>query len=57
MDLVETALELFVPHPGVENKEKATEIILNEFKDALVDVNVSTLVVACYPLKKTQKLG
>ena len=46
-DLVETALELFVPHPGVEDREKATRIILDEFKEALRDVNVSTLVVAC----------
>jgi len=57
VDLVETALELFVPHPGVENKEKATEIILNEFKNALVDVNVSTLVVACYRAEEDAKAG
>jgi len=27
-DLVEAALELFVPHPGVEGKQKATEVII-----------------------------
>jgi hypothetical protein len=43
-DLVETALELFVPHPGVEDREKATRTVLDEFKEALRDVNISTLV-------------
>jgi len=56
-DLVETALELFVPHPGVEDREQATKIILQEFKDALTDVNVSTLVVACYRAEEDAKAG
>ena len=56
-DLVETALELFVPHPGVEDREKATSIILGEFKEALRDVNVSTLVVACYRAEEDAKAG
>jgi alpha-ribazole phosphatase CobZ len=56
-DLVETGLALFVPHPGVENKEKATQMILDEFKEALTDVNVSTLVVACYRAEEDAKEG
>ena len=56
-DLVETALELFVPHPGVEDREKATNIILDEFKETLRDVNVSTLVVACYRAEEDAKAG
>ncbi|HUK50429.1 MAG TPA: phosphatidylglycerophosphatase A [Terriglobales bacterium] len=56
-DMVETALELFVPHPGVEDREKATSIILDEFKEALRDVNVSTLVVACYRAEEDAKAG
>ena len=44
--LIDTALELFVPHPCVETKEKAAEILRVEFLDALSDVNVSCLEVA-----------
>jgi alpha-ribazole phosphatase CobZ len=56
-DLVETALVMFVPHPGVENREKATQIILEQFREALTDVNVSTLVVACYRAEEDAKAG
>jgi alpha-ribazole phosphatase CobZ len=55
--LVETALELFVPHPGVEDKQKATEIITQEFNDALSDVNVSCMIVACYRAEEDAKAG
>jgi len=56
-DLVATALELFVPHPGVEDKEKATRILTEEFRDAFTDVNVSCLVVACYRAEEDAKEG
>jgi len=56
-DLVETAMELFVPHPGVESKEEAKRIIIEEFKDALSDVNVSCMVVACYRAEEDAKMG
>jgi len=56
-DMVGAALELFVPHPGVENKAKAAKIITEEFEDALSDVNVSTLVVACYRAEEDAKKG
>jgi len=46
--MIEAALRLFVPHPGVENRAKARCVLKLEFKEALSDVNVSTLVVACY---------
>src|SRR4030042_1595775 len=42
-DLVNTALELFVPHPGLETEKAAAEMLREEFLDALSDVNVSTL--------------
>ena len=42
-DLIGTALELFVPHPGVETEEKAAEMLQEEFLDVLSDVNVSCL--------------
>lgn len=56
-DLVATALELFVPHPGVEDKEKATRILIDEFQDAFTDVNVSCLIVACYRAEEDAKEG
>lgn len=56
-DLIETALELFVPHPGVETREKAAKILEEEFMDALSDVNVSCLIVACFRLEEDAKAG
>lgn len=56
-DLVDTALHLFVPHPGVETKEKAVEILQDEFMDALSDVNISCLVVACFRAEEDAKEG
>jgi alpha-ribazole phosphatase CobZ len=56
-DMVDAALELFVPHPGVPDKEKATQIILAQFREALLDVNVSTLVVACCRAEEDAKAG
>jgi len=56
-DLVSTALELFVPHPGVETKEKAAELLREEFYDVLADVNVSCLEVACFRAEEDAKAG
>ena len=56
-DMIETALELFVPHPGVETKEKAIELLREEFLDALSDVNVSCLEVACFRAEEDAKSG
>jgi alpha-ribazole phosphatase CobZ len=56
-DLIDVALELFVPHPGVETKEKAAEILREEFLDALSDVNVSCLEVACFRVEEDAKSG
>ena len=56
-DMVDAALELFIPHPGVPDREKAIEIILKQFREALFDVNVSTLVVACYRAEEDAKEG
>ena len=56
-DMIDAALELFVPHPGVETKEKAMELLREEFLDALSDVNVSCLEVACFRAEEDAKLG
>lgn len=56
-DMIDAALELFVPHPGVETKEKATELLREEFFEALSDVNVSCLEVACFRAEEDAKSG
>ena len=56
-DMVDTALELFVPHPGVETREKAIELLREEFYDSLSDVNVSCLEVACFRAEEDAKSG
>jgi alpha-ribazole phosphatase CobZ len=56
-DLIDTALELFVPHPGVETRKEAVSILKEEFMDALSDVNVSCLVVACFRAEEDAKAG
>lgn len=56
-DMIETALELFVPHPGVETREKAIETLREEFYDALTDVNVSCLEVACFRAEEDARSG
>src|ERR1035441_9731652 len=33
--LIDSALEMYVPHPGVETEEKATEMLKEEFLDKI----------------------
>lgn len=56
-DLITTALELLVPHPGLETEAKATEMLREEFLNALSDVNVSTLEVACFRAQEDAENG
>jgi alpha-ribazole phosphatase CobZ len=56
-DLINTALELFVPHPGLETEEAAAEMLREEFLDALSDVNISTLEVACFRAQEDAEKG
>ncbi len=56
-DLVDTALELFVPHPGLDTEEKAANMLREEFLDALSDVNVSCLEVACFRAQEDAENG
>jgi len=55
--LIESALEMYVPHPGVETKEKATELLRQEFLDILTDVNVATLIVAAFRAQEDAENG
>jgi len=56
-DLVDTALEFFVPHPGVETVEKATAILQDELLNLLEDVNVSTLMVMAFRAEDDARNG
>jgi alpha-ribazole phosphatase CobZ len=57
-DMINAALELFVSHPGgAETKEKATKLLKEEFFEALSDVNVSCLEVACFRAEKDARSG
>ncbi|MCW4010246.1 MAG: alpha-ribazole phosphatase CobZ [Candidatus Bathyarchaeota archaeon] len=51
-DLIDATLEFYVPHPGVETKEKAIQILTEEFLDVLWDVNISTLVAGAFLMQK-----
>lgn len=55
--LINTALELYVPHPGVETKEEAAKMLKEEFHQALSDVNVSCLMIACFHAEEDAKSG
>jgi len=56
-DLVNTALELFVPHPGIETEAKAAKLLEEEFIETMSDVNVSTLEVACFRAQEDAEKG
>jgi alpha-ribazole phosphatase CobZ len=56
-DLIDTALEFYVPHPGVENKEKATKILTEEFLEVLSDPNICTLETAAFLTQKAAEEG
>jgi alpha-ribazole phosphatase CobZ len=47
-DLIETALEMYVPHPGVETSQQATKILEEELTIALSDPNITTLITAAF---------
>jgi alpha-ribazole phosphatase CobZ len=55
--LIDSALEMYVPHPGVETPEKATKLLEEEFLDILEDVNVSTLIVAAFHAQEEAENG
>ena len=56
-DLIDTALEFYVPHPGVETKQKATQLLNEEFMDALQDVNVAALEVMAFRGQEDAEAG
>jgi alpha-ribazole phosphatase CobZ len=56
-DLLDAALEMFIPHPGIETRQKAIELFKDGFYDALTDVNVAVLEVACFRAEEDGQAG
>jgi alpha-ribazole phosphatase CobZ len=55
--LIDAALEMYVPHPGIETPEKAAQLLKEELLDILTDVNVSTLIVAAFQAQEEAENG
>jgi alpha-ribazole phosphatase CobZ len=55
--LVHAALEMFVPHPGIETEEKASQMLRDELLDILADVNISILVTAAFHVQEDAERG
>jgi len=56
-EMIDTALEFYVPHPGVETKEKAIKMLTEEFLDTLEDVNVATMEVMAFKGQEEAEAG
>ena len=55
--LIDCALEMYVPHPGIETPEKATELLKEEFLDVLSDDNISILEWAAFHAQEDAEKG
>ena len=55
--LVSAAMELYVPHPGVENRDIAEKVFKRELKLALADPNLCILLYAGILLEKEGEKG
>jgi len=56
-DLIDSALEMYVPHPGIETPEKAIAILKEEFQEILSDPNVATLITAAFHAQEDAEKG
>ncbi|MBT8172105.1 alpha-ribazole phosphatase CobZ [Candidatus Bathyarchaeota archaeon] len=56
-DLLETAMEMHIPHPGVETHDQAFSLFKAGFYEALTDVNVAVLEVACFRAEEDGQNG
>ncbi|MFZ7137452.1 MAG: alpha-ribazole phosphatase CobZ [archaeon] len=56
-DLLDTALEMHIPHPGIETRDQAAELFKAGFYEALTDVNVAVLEVACFRAEEDGQNG
>ena len=55
--LIDCALEMYVPHPGMETVEKATAMLTEEFLDVLNDVNIAILETAAFHAQEDAEGG
>lgn len=55
--LIDCALEMYVPHPGMETVEKATAMLTEEFLDVLNDVNIAILETAAFHAQEDAEKG
>ncbi|MCL7414239.1 MAG: alpha-ribazole phosphatase CobZ [ANME-2 cluster archaeon] len=55
--LMAAAMELYVPHPGIETKEQAEEVFKRELDIALRDPNLCILIYAGIQLDRAGKAG
>jgi alpha-ribazole phosphatase CobZ len=56
-NLIDSALEMYVPHPGIETPEKATQMLKEEFQEILNDPNVATLITAAFHAQDDAEKG
>jgi len=56
-DLINTALEMYIPQARLGSKKEMAEKLRKEFKKAFQDINICTLVIAGLYLEKTGKKG
>ena len=56
-DLIETALEMYVPHPSIETPQKAAKVLEEEIISALSDPNVATLITAAFHAQEDAEKG
>lgn len=56
-DLTDTALEMYVPHPGLETREKADTLFKRELKYALSDPNLCLLIYSGILLEREGRAG
>jgi alpha-ribazole phosphatase CobZ len=56
-DMVNAGLEMFVPHPGIESKEKAAQMLREVLLELTSDVNVCSLVLAGLRLEEDARRG
>lgn len=56
-DLIDSALEMYVPHPGIETPQKAAEFLKEEISQALSDPNIATLITAAFHAQEDAEKG
>jgi alpha-ribazole phosphatase CobZ len=56
-ELVNTALEMFIPHPGIEDERSAANMLMEGLNEAFTDVNVSSFIMAGLRLEEDGQNG